>query len=513
MSEKKRQWTDCLSSRGGRLYIEECDTVDLAKKFGSPLFVISEKQLRENVREFQRAFQKHWPHGRVEVLPAFKANWNLATRTILSEEGAGADIYSRGELEGALMGGTAPQRISVNGGGKSEETIRRCIETGVLITVEDLDEPELIDRIAGELGKKAKIRFRVKPDFPNLHKRTDFAQEYASIDLGIQVYKSGIPAQYLRELGRKVLTMKNVELTGLHFHGGRHHASLWYWKGMMKRFGLLIVDLCEYWGEPGRPFKLQQIDIGGGFASHRDPHNKLEYSAEIIFTWLTWPFVQLMRLMSAGLRYRLFDLIVKTMARIPYRGYAPTTEEYAEASLTTLRSVLEKRIDLSDVTLQLEPGRRMYGNTGIHLTTIKKVKRQTRPMHMNWVLTDTTYFFLTGGAYEYNMHDFVVANRTEERPTQIADIVGHSCYADRILPLVKIPDVTEGDVIAILETGAYQEVSASNFNALPRPAVVLVNGGHAELIKRAETMDDVYGRDIIPERLQSKTRVEAGNRA
>ena len=513
MPEPRREWSDCLSNRDGRLFMEECDVVDIAEKFGTPLFVVSEKQLRNNVREFQSAFKKYWPHGPVEVLPAFKANWNLATRRILSEEGAGADIYSPGELDGALAGSTPPQRISVNGGGKSAATIRRCIEAGVLITVEDLDEPELIDRIAGELGKKAKIRFRVKPDFPNLHKRTDFRQEYASIDLGIQVYKSGIPAQYLRDLGRKVLAMKNVELTGLHFHGGRHHPSLWYWHGMMKRFGLLIADLCEHWGEPGRPFKLQQIDIGGGFASHRDPHNKLDYSAEIVLTWVTWPLVKLMRLLGSSLRYKAFDLILQSMARVPYRGNAPTTEQYAQTSLTALRSVLEGRIDLRGVTLQIEPGRRMYGNTGIHLTSVTKVKQQTLPIHMNWVLTDTTYFFLTGGVYEYNMHDFVVANRIDDSPVQVADIVGQSCYADRILPLVKIPAVKEGDVIALLETGAYQEGSASNFNALPRPAVVLVKGQRAELIKRAETMDDVYGRDIIPERLKPTPHQASGSQA
>ncbi|MCP4451427.1 MAG: hypothetical protein GY809_08200, partial [Planctomycetes bacterium] len=132
------------------------------------------------------------------------------------------------------------------------------------------------------------------------------------------------------------------------------------------------------------------------------------------------------------------------------------------------------------------------------------VKKQTKPMAMTWVLTDTTYFFLAGGTYEYNFHDFVVANKVNDEACQVADIVGHSCYADRILPLVDIPDVKEDDVIAILETGAYQEVSASNFNALPRPATVLVHQEEAELIKRGETVDDVFARDIIPQRLEKE---------
>jgi diaminopimelate decarboxylase len=121
---------------------------------------------------------------------------------------------------------------------------------------------------------------------------------------------------------------------------------------------------------------------------------------------------------------------------------------------------------------------------------------------MNWVLTDTTYFFLSGGVYEYQFGHFLFANRTDDRPQHVADIVGHSCYADRILPFVRVPKVRPGDLLALLDMGAYQEVSASNFNALPRPATVLVSGSRAEVIRRAETLEDVFGRDIIPERLR-----------
>ncbi len=144
----------------------------------------------------------------------------------------------------------------------------------------------------------------------------------------------------------------------------------------------------------------------------------------------------------------------------------------------------------------------MYGNTGIHLSTVKTVKRQTRPIPYTWVLTDTTYFFLAGGVFEHNRHPFVFVAQPDAPSTQTADIVGHSCYADQIVLGARVPDVQDGEVVALLETGAYQESSASNFNAVPRPASVLVHGDQAELIKRGETIDDVYGRDLIPERLK-----------
>lgn len=492
---------NCLSTRNSHLFIEACDTVDLVKEFGSPLFVISEDQLRQNVRSFRKAFEPHWPGGKVEVLPAIKANWILATRKILSQEGAGADIYSHGELHAALEADVDPDIISVNGGGKDEDLIRKCIKSGVRITVEDLDEPELINRIAGQLGRKAKIRFRVKPNFPGLHKATDFAQEKISIDIGMQVYKSGIPAQYLPELGKKVLQMPNLELVGLHFHAGRHHPSLWYWQSLMKGYAKLIAELSKTWSD----WQPQEIDLGGGFAIYRDPHNKLGLRHDVIETWLTWPLLQLLRLLKPSHRYWIMGKILPMFTKTPNQKMAPTMEEYGQAAAGTLHRELNRLgVNTNGVKLQIEPGRCLYGNTGIHLTRVKKFKQQTQPMPWNWVLTDTTYFFLAGGMYEYQFNHFIFANRTDDKPKHVADIVGHSCYGDRILPIVKVPDVNPGDLIAMLDMGAYQEVSACNFNALPRPATLLVTGDKAEIIRRAETLEDVFGRDVIPERLNNK---------
>jgi len=144
----------------------------------------------------------------------------------------------------------------------------------------------------------------------------------------------------------------------------------------------------------------------------------------------------------------------------------------------------------------------MYDDVGIHLTRVLKTKYQTKPVKYNWILLDTTCFFLAGGVLEYNLHDFIVANGTDRKPVKTADIVGRSCYADRILPEVKVPNVQVGDLIAFLDTGAYQEVSSANFNGLPKPATILVTGNKAEIIKRADTMEDVFRRDVVPERLK-----------
>ena len=144
---------DCLSVRGGRLFVEECDAAQLVQRFGSPIFVTSEAQLRANYRRCRDAFARAWPDGPVDVLPAFKANTTLATRHILSDEGAGADVYSPQELAGVLGTGVEPARVSVNGGGKDREHLRRCVSAGVRITVEDVHEIDLVQEVAAEVGR------------------------------------------------------------------------------------------------------------------------------------------------------------------------------------------------------------------------------------------------------------------------------------------------------------------------------------------------------------------------
>jgi diaminopimelate decarboxylase len=196
--------------------------------------------------------------------------------------------------------------------------------------------------------------------------------------------------------------------------------------------------------------------------------------------------------------------VVPALTDHPTPKAPPTVEEYGATITRTLRAELVRQgVRTEGVRLQVEPGRGLYGDTAVHLARVKVVKRQTRPIPYAWVLLDTTYFFLAGGVFEHNRHPFLVADRADAPADLSADIVGHSCYADQIVLGAHLPQVGPGDVVALLDAGAYQESSASNFNALPRPAAVLVNGKDAEVIKVAETVDDVFGRDRVPERLRA----------
>lgn len=489
---------DTLSVRGGRLFVEERAAGELVEEFGSPIYVFSEAQLRANYSRFKTAFESHWTEGPVDVLPAFKANTLLAIRRILSEEGAGADIYSPEELAGVLTTGVDPARVSVNGGGKSKAHLRHCVEAGVRITVEDVDEIDLIQEVAVELGAVAKVRLRCKPALPNLWRRTDFSQLSIPIDIGVQVYKSGIPREYLADMGHRIFAMPNVELVGLHFHVGRHHPSLWFWKGLMTRYARLVGELSRAWGG----WRPAELDVGGGMPSPRDPHNQELARSEFLLTAAGYPLMVGARRLGEDAYYALMGRLVPALEGHRERKQPPTIEQFAASITSTLRvALLAEGVETEGIRLQIEPGRSMYGDTGIHLTRVKKVKRQHEPIPYSWVLVDTTYFFLAGGVFEHNRHPFVVADKVNAPATLMADIVGHSCFADQIVLGARLPEVEPGDVIALLETGAYQESSASNFNALPRPASVLVTGTKAKIIKRAETVEDVYARDVVPQRV------------
>jgi len=227
--------------------------------------------------------------------------------------------------------------------------------------------------------------------------------------------------------------------------------------------------------------------------------NRLDVPLFMLF----FPIMAFLRIFGDRARYGILSTVMQAILhRTPNKRLAPTIEDFARATMASFReAMIEHKLNMRGLHFQVEPGRGLYGYCGVHLSRVLKTKHQKKPIVWNWVLLDTTYFFLTGGTYEQHLHDFIVANRPDAKPVMTADIVGRSCYGDRMIPEVRVPELRPGDIMAILDTGAYQEVSASNFNALPRPATILVNGSSAEIIKKAETIEDVFRRDVIPDRL------------
>jgi diaminopimelate decarboxylase len=455
---------ECLSIRGAHLYVDGCDTVELARRFGTPLFCVSENHLRRNARRIARAFGSRWNEGPVRVLASIKANHTLATRAILTREGLGCDVFGPGELEAAIRSGVEPSLVSVNGSAKDEGLLERAVAFGAKVTLDSAAELETARRVARRLGTRAVVRFRLRPDYAALTRASEFVEEDVPIAALARTYKPGIPTPDLLVAGADALAAPELDVSGVMAHLGRHHHDPDVWRGMVEAVVDTLAVLSEAWGG----WTPREIDLGGGFASPRDPTGRA----------------------------------LRRGAGRPERG--PSIDRYADAVTSTLRSALAARsLRAEGLALEVEPGRSLYADAGVHLATVRNVKREAGRVPERWIETDTTEMFLADLMIEHDAFPVVVASRADVAPGGRADVVGISCGFDVLAADLALPEVEAGDVIAFLDTGAYQDATANNFNAMPRPATVLVCDDSATVIKRAETVDDVFRRDVVPDRLRS----------
>jgi diaminopimelate decarboxylase len=469
MSDDVRQLDDCLSVRAGALYIEGCAAEELAARFGTPLYVMSEDQLRRNARALGEAFSSRWP-GSFVLLPSIKANQSLALRRILTDEGTGCDVFGEGELEAALRTGTEPGRISLNGPMKGDALLERAVRAGVRITLDSRAELQRAADVAERLGKRAHVRLRVRPDLVGRDEPSEMSAAGASVRDAIQRYKAGIPTEDVLAISEREIRDPNLDVAGIHLHLGRHSTDPGIWRAAIDSLLDLLARLASDWGG----WKPRELDLGGGFPTPRDPFGR-------------------------ALPQRL---------AAPPRS--PGIDAYAEAICAHLASGLERLgMDPGEVGLEIEPGRALYADAGIHLATVGNVKRQREPQPLAWVETDSSDAYLADVNLEFNRWTCLPAANPEGTPSLVADITGRTCALDVIVPDAELPSVEPGDVLAFLDTGAYQDAGASNFNALPRPGTALVSGADAEMIRRHETLEDVFARDLIPERLRADSSAAA----
>jgi diaminopimelate decarboxylase len=448
----------CLTVVDGRLRVEGCDAHALAERHGTPLNVMSEDQLRRNVRRIAAAFAAAWPHGPVRLLPAIKANPTLALRRVLDEEGAGCDAFGAPEVEAALRAGTPPERISFNGPTKDDAALARAVTLGVRVTADSLDELERLDAVARGLGRRAAVRLRLRPHVPELTMLSDLVEAPFSVADAVLAYKPGIPGDQVAAAGALLARAEGLDARGVHMHLPRHAADPQAWAVAMRAYAALIAELAAAAGG----WRPREIDVGGGFPSARDP---------------------------AG----------RALARRSGAPPPPPIEAFADAVGSALAAALQAAgIAIDGVVLEAEPGRSLYGDAGVHLTRVLSVKRQSAPALYTWIETDTSEAFLPDGLLEHNRWTVLAAGRMDDPPALRGDVVGRSCGFDVLASAVELPELAAGDLLAILDTGAYQDAASSNFNAMPRPATVLVSGDRDALVKRRETLADVFARDVAP---------------
>lgn len=426
-----------LREDNGNFIFSGCDTVELAKKFGTPLYVVSENKIRERCGEIKESFLNKYPNTIAAY--ASKAFLTMAMCKIIEDEGLNLDVVSGGELYTAIKAGFPMERIMFHGNNKSLEELTLAVKNNVgRIIVDNLYELEMLEKIAKEQKKKVKILFRVAPGIQGS------THEY--IVTGQKDSKFGIPLEpkEIQKIVKSTITSNNIVLMGFHFHLGSQLFENDIYVTAVQVITKLMKDLKEELG-----YRTLELNTGGGFGiryTNEDEPQPLHY-----FT----------------------DAIMKAVKEEcnKYNLYIPT--------------------------IIIEPGRWIIGEAGITLYTIGAIKE---------IPGVRTYASIDGGlpdnprpALYQAKYDAVVANKFKDKLDKTVTIAGKCCETGDILIWdLKTPNIEAGDILAVLSTGAYNFSMASNYNKLPRPAVVLVNEGHGEIIVQRETYDDLLKGEIIP---------------
>ena len=418
----------------GHLIIGGCDSTELAADFGTPLYIFDEFSLHSKCAEFKNEFSQHYAN--TIVIYACKAFINRALALIFKEEGLGLDVVSAGELEIARAAGFPLDKVYFHGNNKSAEEIRLALEWHIgRIVVDNFHELKMLDEIANELGHTPDMLLRLSPGVdPHTHKH---------IATGVVDSKFGFPLASWDEAVAQAMSAPNLNLIGLHFHLGSLIFEIEPYQTSIELMLNFAAEMNQKYG-----FQLKELNVGGGFA----------------------------------IQYTL-------------NSPPPSVSAYAEIIAPTLIDKC-KELNLALPKLIIEPGRAIVGQAGVALYQVGAMKDIPGVRHYVSVdggMGDNIRPALYGSIYEA-----VVANKVSEKEAGKVTIAGKFCESGDILVKdIDLPSVSAGDIIAIPSCGAYCLPMGSNYNAAPRPAVVMVKEGKAHLIRRRETLADLSRYDLV----------------
>ncbi len=425
-----------LGVKGDNLTFAGYDTVELAKKHGTPLMLLDENKIRQTMRTYKNAMGKYFGEGSMPLY-ASKALSFVGIYQIAKEEGICTDIVSLGELCTAMKAGFPLEKAFFHGNCKTDNDIAFAIDNGIgFFNVDTYDELYAIDRIARERGVCQKILLRLTPGIdPHTH---------AAISTGKVDSKFGtaIETGQAMEITKAALALENIDLRGFHCHIG---SQIFEIKPFCDAADIMIQFIDTVKAETG--FEAEYLNLGGGF----------------------------------GVRYVDSD---------PKIDYTENIKQIAEHINTYCAEN-----DLHKPTILMEPGRSMVADSGMTIYTVGSVKEITG--YKNYVaidggMSDNPRYALYGSQYTV-----LCANKMKADANYECTIAGRLCESgDLIQENVKIPSVQRGDNIAVLVTGAYNYAMASNYNRVPRPKVLLLGETERVAIKR-ETFDDVSRLDEI----------------
>ncbi len=411
----------------GRLAIGGCDAIELAREFGTPLYVFDEATLRRKCAEFRDEFRRRCPD--TAILYASKAYISRAMARLVAGEGLGLDVVSGGELGIAQSAGFPLDRVYFHGNNKSEDELRLALRWNIgRFVVDNFHELEMLGGLAAASGARPAILLRFTPGIdPHTHQ---------FITTGIIDSKFGFPLARIEEAVARASAAPALELLGFHFHLG----SLIFETEPYRKAIEVALELAARLKSTG--FRLRELNVGGGFG-------------------------------------------------IPYTLDSPATPPaaFAEAIVTALKNKCHE-LALELPRLVIEPGRAIVGQAGVALYTVGAIidiPGVRRYVSVDGGMGDNIRPAIYGSRYEA----VVAGKVTQKDSEKVTICGKYCESGDILIKDIMLPPVAAGDIIAIPDCGAYCIPMSSNYNSALKPAIVMVRDGRAVIIRRRETVEDL----------------------
>ena len=420
----------------GHLLMDGSDTIELAKKYGTPLYLMSENEIRQNCRTYKNAIDRLYD-GNGLIFFASKAMCVKEMIRLVDSEGLGVDVVSGGELYTAIQAGINPNKICMHGNNKTVEELQMALDANVgRIVVESLPELELIDRLAEESHKHPNILVRITPGI-DAHTHDFIMTGQIDSKFGV-ILENGEADQFVEQ----AIKFQNIHLSGVHCHIGSQIFELEPFREAAKTMVDFLGNVKKKYG-----YIMNEINLGGGFGvKYTDKDDPIEFDRFIEAVSVT-----------------VKDAAAKWGMPIPF--------------------------------IIMEPGRSIVGTAGITLHQIggiKEIPDIRTYVSVDGGMGDNPRYILYQAEY-----DFVVANRANEEKTEIVTVAGKCCESGDLLgENIPLQKAEIGDYLATFTTGAYNYSMASNYNRIPRPPVVFVKDGEDRLVVRRETYEDIIRNDI-----------------
>ena len=419
----------------GHLEVGQIDVVDLAKQYGTPLYVYDVARIRENSRVFVETFKKL--NVSAQVAYASKAFSSIAMLQLVKEEGLSLDVVSEGELYTAIKAGFPVEKIHMHGNNKSRADLQMAVDYKIgCIIIDNFYEIELLADILQQSKQEMDVLFRVTPGIES--------ETHQYIMTGNEDSKFGFNLQndQLDEAFKLVNKYDRIKLKGLHSHIG---SQIFNSKSFVLAVDMLF-DKIKQWKETTN-FVPEVMNFGGGF----------------------------------GIRYTKEDEPL------------PNDQHVTKIVQAVQQATSDLSIPMPEIWI--EPGRSIVGDAGISLYTIGSMK--DIPDVRKYVAVDGGMADNIRPALYEAKYEAVVANKANLPTEEVVSIAGKCCESgDMLIWDLPLPHVTQGDILAMFSTGAYGYAMASNYNRLQKPAVVFVENGHAQLVVQRETLDDIVKNDL-----------------